>query len=246
MVAPPAASDTLSDTLDTVAGVIEGVIERVLPEGVAWAEAFDDPPGVTLFPEEQALLAKAVDKRRREFTTGRHCARRALATLGVPPGPIGRGPRGEPQWPAGVTGSITHCAGYRAAAVAPTRAVAVLGIDAEPHEPLPDGVLATVARGPELAHLRDLVRRHPAVAWDRLLFCGKEAVYKAWFPLAGRWLGFEEAEVTIDPTGGTFSARFLVPGPTLDGTRLGAFEGRWHATPDLLTTAVTVSVPASR
>jgi 4'-phosphopantetheinyl transferase EntD len=109
-------------------------------------------------------------------------------------------------------------------------------------------VLATVARGPELAHLRDLVRRHPAVAWDRLLFCGKEAVYKAWFPLAGRWLGFEEAEVTIDPTGGTFTARFLVPGPTLGGTRLGALEGRWHATPDLLATAVTVtvSVPASR
>jgi 4'-phosphopantetheinyl transferase EntD len=236
MVAPPAASDSL--------GPVAGVIERVLPEGdVSWAEAFDDPPEAEseLFPEEEALLTKAVDKRRREFTTGRHCARRALAALGVAAGPILRGPRGEPQWPDGVAGSITHCAGYRAAAVAPAAAIATLGIDAEPHEPLPDGVLATIARGPELAHLRDLARCHPTVAWDRLLFCGKEAVYKAWFPLARRWLGFEDAEVTIDPDGGTFTARFLVPGPALGGTPLGAVEGRWHATPALLATAIAVS-----
>jgi 4'-phosphopantetheinyl transferase EntD len=234
MAAPPVASDTL--------GGVGSVIDRVLPEGVAWAEAFDDPPEAALFPEEEALLARAVDKRRREFTTGRHCARRALAALGVAPVPILRGPGGEPQWPASIAGSITHCAGYRAAAVAPAAAMATLGIDAEPHEPLPDGVQATIARGPELAHLRDLARRHPAVAWERLLFCAKEAVYKAWFPLAGRWLGFEDAEVTIDPAGGTFAARFLVPGPTLAGTRLDGFEGRWHATPTLLATAVTVPV----
>jgi 4'-phosphopantetheinyl transferase EntD len=217
------------------------VIDRVLPGGIAWAEAFDDPPEAALFPEEEALLARAVDKRRREFTTGRHCARRALAALGVAPVPILRGPGGEPQWPASIAGSITHCPGYRAAAVAPTKTMATLGIDAEPHEPLPDGLLATIARGPELAHLRDLARRHPAIAWERLLFCAKEAVYKAWFPLARRWLGFEDAEVTIDPAGGTFTARFLVPGPTLADTRLDAFEGRWHATGTFLTTAVVVA-----
>jgi 4'-phosphopantetheinyl transferase EntD len=220
------------------------VIDRVLPEGVAWAEAFDDPPEAALFPEEEALLARAVDKRRREFTTGRHCARRALAALSVAPTPILRGAGGEPQWPPRIAGSITHCAGYRAAAVAPATTIVTLGIDAEPHEPLPDGVLATIARGPELTHLRDLARRQPAVAWDRLLFCAKEAVYKAWFPLARRWLGFEDAEVTIDPAGGTFTARFLVPGPTLAGTRLDAFAGGWHATPTLLATAVTI--PAVR
>jgi len=29
----------------------------------------------------------------------------------------------------------------------------------------------------------------PGPSWDRLLFSAKESVYKAWFPLTGRWLG---------------------------------------------------------
>src|SRR5262249_33599292 len=56
--------------------------------------------------------------------------------------------------------------------------------------------------------------------WDRLLFSAKESVYKAWFPLARRWLGFEEADVTLDPAG-RFTARLLVPGP------VSGFTGRW-------------------
>jgi 4'-phosphopantetheinyl transferase EntD len=43
-------------------------------------------------------------------------------------------------------------------------------------------------------------------------------VYKAWFPLTHRWLGFAQARVTIDApmighTDGAFSARLLVTGP---------------------------------
>ena len=61
------------------------MIGRILPPGVAAEEAFTDPPDVKLFPEEEAAIAKAVDKRRREFTTARACARAALARLGLPP-----------------------------------------------------------------------------------------------------------------------------------------------------------------
>ncbi len=43
----------------------------------------------------------------------------------------------------------------------------------------------------------------PGPSWDRLLFSAKESVYKAWFPLTGRWLGFEEAAITINPADGT-------------------------------------------
>ena len=42
------------------------------PAEVVAVEAPADPPGVTLFPEEEAVIAKAVDKRRREFSTLRH------------------------------------------------------------------------------------------------------------------------------------------------------------------------------
>jgi 4'-phosphopantetheinyl transferase EntD len=108
------------------------VIERLLPSEVAYVEAFGDLPDVKLFPEEETLIARAVGKRRREFTTARSCARSALAALGVAPMPILPGERGAPQWPPGFVGSITHCAGYRAAAVARSRDVLTIGVDAEP------------------------------------------------------------------------------------------------------------------
>ncbi|MBX6384282.1 MAG: 4'-phosphopantetheinyl transferase, partial [Microbispora sp.] len=112
------------------------MISEILPPWVASAESFGDVPEETLLPEERPFIAQAVDRRRREFVTGRHCARLALARIGVPPGPIPRGERGAPVWPAGTVGSITHCSGYRAAAVAPAHLARAIGIDAEPHEPL--------------------------------------------------------------------------------------------------------------
>jgi 4'-phosphopantetheinyl transferase EntD len=61
------------------------VIEKILPDTVACSETFDDPPDAVLFPEEEAVISCAVKKRRREFHTVRHCARRALRELGLPP-----------------------------------------------------------------------------------------------------------------------------------------------------------------
>ena len=174
-----------------------------------------------LFPEEEALLARAVDKRRREFATARDCARGALAALGVAPVPILRGERGAPQWPPGIVGSITHCAGYRAAAVARASDVLTIGLDAEPDEMLPDGVLGSVSLPGERERLRDLAAAAPGTCWDRLLFSAKESVYKAWFPLTGRWLGFEDADITIDAADGTFEARLLTAAPMVGAFPLG-------------------------
>jgi 4'-phosphopantetheinyl transferase EntD len=216
------------------------VIEEILLPAVAAAEEFGDRPDAVLFPEEQAVIGRAVEKRRREFATGRACARAALARLGQPPVAILPGERGSPGWPPGIVGSITHCAGYRAAAVAKAAEVLTIGLDAEPDEPLPDGVLGAISLAAERAGLRDLAQAAPGPNWDRMLFCAKESVYKAWFPLAGRWLGFEQAHITLDPAGGTFTARLLVPGPEVDGRELTAFEGRWLARDGLILTAISV------
>jgi 4'-phosphopantetheinyl transferase EntD len=99
------------------------VIEKVLPGAVASSEAFDDAPDAVLIPAEVAVISRAVEKRRREFQTVRHCARRALDELGLPPAAIPPGGHREPLWPPGVVGSLTHCTGYRAAAVAHQRDV---------------------------------------------------------------------------------------------------------------------------
>jgi 4'-phosphopantetheinyl transferase EntD len=220
------------------------VIGQILPAGVAYAEAFADPPGAWLFPGEMAIVARAVDKRRREFTTGRNCARSALRRLGVPPAPILAGERGSPRWPPGIVGSITHCAGYRAAAVARADDIATLGLDGEPNEALPGGVLEAISLASERARLPGLTAVAPGICWDRLLFSAKESVYKAWYPLTRRWLGFEEADISFDPEAGTFQARLLVPAPVVGGSPLAGFTGRWlHGRGLLLTAIVTAAKP---
>jgi 4'-phosphopantetheinyl transferase EntD len=216
------------------------MIEKILPPEVASEEAYDDLGDATLFPQEEAVVARSVDKRRREFATARACARRAMATLGLPPVPILPGERGAPTWPPGVVGSMTHCDGYRASAVALEAKVRTVGVDAEPNGPLPDGVLEAVALPPEIEWLNGVAGDSSGVCWDRLLFSAKESIYKAWFPLTRRWLNFEEAVVTPDPVAGTFTARLLVPGPVVDGRTLSGFAGRWMVDRGLVATAITV------
>jgi 4'-phosphopantetheinyl transferase EntD len=167
------------------------VIERLR---VAYGDELDHAP---LYPEEAEAVARAVDKRRAEYAAGRACARAALASLGNAPGPIPReSERGAPVWPAGFVGSITHTEGYRAAAVARAGDILTLGIDAEPHGPLPDGILDAILATPaERAALETHTGRSPHVRWDRLLFSAKETVYKAWYPFHRRMLGFQEAEL---------------------------------------------------
>jgi 4'-phosphopantetheinyl transferase EntD len=221
------------------AGVV--MIGQLVPPGVVAVEAFEDLPAEPVFAGEEDLVAAAVPGRRREFVTARRCAREALGKLGYAPAPIRPGPNRAPQWPAGVTGSITHCTGLRAAAVAPLSVVASIGIDAEPHEALPDGVYDLVTVTGEREMLAELARAHPATHWDRLLFSAKESVYKVWYPLTGRWLGFEDARLTIDAGAGTFSARLLVDGARTDGgPPLTALRGRFVVDRGLVATAVTV------
>jgi 4'-phosphopantetheinyl transferase EntD len=217
------------------------VIEEILPSCVSAVEALEDATNAVLFPEEQRAVGEAVEKRMREFTTARVCARAALERLGFPAGPIPTGGRGEPLWPAGVVGSITHCDGYRACAVARSSEVVTVGIDAEPNAPLPDGLLGDIARPEELPSLRRLGREMPEVRWDRLEFSAKESVYKAWFPLAKRWLGFEDAVISFGPVTGTFTARLLVPGPQLDDGPLRGFRGRWIIRDGLIATGIAVT-----
>ncbi|MEZ0108044.1 4'-phosphopantetheinyl transferase EntD [Catenulispora sp. EB89] len=210
------------------------MLSSLLPPEVQVEECFGDPEDAVLMPGEEAVIARAVDKRRMEYITTRHLARTALVRLGFPPVAIGTGGNREPLWPAGVVGSMTHCRGYRAAAVARVGAgegsgglaggpggaggigraggaggggaglggaggVVGLGIDAEPHGPLPEGVFDTIARPDEMPALAELAAERPQVRWDRLVFSAKESVYKAWFPVARRWLGFGEASVAFVP-----------------------------------------------
>ncbi|MFJ1617596.1 MULTISPECIES: 4'-phosphopantetheinyl transferase [unclassified Streptomyces] len=222
------------------------MIEKILPSRVAVAEALFDPSDAVLFPGEEELIRNSVESRRKEFTTARWCARRALGTLGLAPAPILKGERGAPIWPGGVVGSMTHCTGYRAAVVARREDVLSVGVDAEPHEPLPDGVHETIALATEQRRERELRGMSPEIHWDRLLFSAKESVYKAWFPLTHRWLGFEQADIVLH-SNGTFTAELLISAPEPDRATGPAanpaptgFRGRWLVADGLVATAIAV------
>ena len=216
------------------------LIVGLLPPAVAAAESTDLPPADApgLFPAEEAALRTAGPRRRAEFAAGRSCARAALARLGVPAGPILPGPAGQPQWPPGVTGSITHCAGYQACAVARTADVTAIGIDAEPDAGLPAGLIDKVATGPERAWIARQAATRPTVSWDRLLFSAKEAACKLWYPLTGRWPGPHDAAIGLATTG-TFT---VCMDPAAGDCCLAArMTGRWLAVGGLIVTAIVWS-----
>jgi 4'-phosphopantetheinyl transferase EntD len=223
--------------------LVPSVLPSTALDELAYSEAYDDPPDLAPLPEEEPLIAKSVAKRRREFITVRHCARLALGELGVPAVPILKGDKGEPCWPDGVVGSLTHCTGYRGAVVGRSAAVRSVGIDAEPHDVLPDGVLDAISLPEER---REIPLEMPTgLHWDRILFCAKEATYKAWFPLTKRWLGFEDAHITFeadgpDATVGGFVSRILIDGETLSGPPLTALRGRWSVERGLVLTAIVL------
>ncbi|HAB14971.1 MAG TPA: 4'-phosphopantetheinyl transferase superfamily protein [Verrucomicrobiota bacterium] len=194
--------------------------------------------GAFLFPEESALVARAVPQRRLEFSLGRFCARQALAELGFPWAPILAGPQRQPLWPSGIVGSLTHCSGYVAAAVAEASNVIALGIDAEPQIGLPPETFGLILSESERTHLGRLPANE--IAWERLIASAKESVFKAWYPLTGRWLDFLDAEVTVDPGSGTFAAHLRVASPRLKGRDLSCWHGRYLMQQGLILTAVAL------
>jgi len=159
-----------------------------------------------LHPEEAELLSpRAVEKRRREFSLGRAAAHGAIASLlGRSSQPIRKGKRGEPLWPQGLVGSITHSGETAVAAVGRGRDTGGIGIDLEE---LSREVSLEISRrvctprerewvsagGEEEKHLR-----------LRMIFSAKESTFKALFPVEEVFLGFQDAELVWDPPGSRF------------------------------------------
>jgi 4'-phosphopantetheinyl transferase EntD len=176
----------------------------ILPADIAVAELAGEAAPGPLLGEEQALAARMVPARRAELARGRTCARRALAQLGVAAQPILADEDRAPRWPAGIVGSITHCCGFGAAAVARADRWSAIGIDAELEQRIDPEVRARIALD------RELVGLDPELG-PCLVFSAKEAFFKAWYPAQRRWLDFHDVRAQIDP-GGTFSVEVLIAG----------------------------------
>lgn len=223
---------------DSPAFLERSLFDRILPRGVAVAATRRDVEAPLSHQEEPAIRS-AVEGRRREFTTGRACAREALARLGLPGRAIPAEASGAPRWPPGAVGSITHCSGYRAAAVGRALDFDGIGIDAEVNLSLPDGVLGAIALPGEREQVRRLLREARGPCWDRLLFSAKEAIFKVWFAMTGRRLDFEDAEVGFEAGSRRFSVRLRAPHRPPAGDPPG-LSGRWGLATGILVTAIAV------
>ncbi len=216
------------------------LLATIVPPGVEVEERFGEPTGGALFEEEERVVARATDRRRREYATVRCCARLCLQRLGHPPAPIVPGVAGAPTWPCGVRGSLTHCTGYAAAAVAPKEIVSAIGIDAEPDAPLPEGVLELVATPAERDLLAGTQRLGSGLCWDRLLFSAKESVYKAWCPAVHSWLDPLETEIVFHPDRAEFTAVVARARMQARGSSAARLHGRWVRHGGILITATAL------
>ena len=194
----------------------------LLPVGAVLVEAGPEAWVAPLSAEDERAMENAVPRRRREFAAGRWCARTALARLHVSDPHVGRGPVGAPIWPAGIVGSITHCAGYCGAAVASSYDVAALGIDAEVIQAI-DDIAPRVCSPEEMAALPRLA----GVDASLVVFSAKEATFKAWFPLTTRALSFHDLAVSLDARTTTFTARLVDPGAAGGSNVLDGLHGRF-------------------
>ncbi|QEM80295.1 4'-phosphopantetheinyl transferase family protein [Halomonas binhaiensis] len=181
------------------------MLHTLLPCDVVVVEAEDGMWEGYLHPDEATSIARAFPGRRREFTAGRACARAALARLGVTPRPLLCDADRVPQWPPGTTGSITHCDGYCAAAVAWQAKVRGVGIDAEVLTPL--GKEVELICSP--AELQGGVQAGlPAAFVANVIFSAKESFYKCYYPLARQFLEFSDVEIIVIDDG-CFEARLV-------------------------------------
>jgi len=179
-------------------------------------------------------LSRAVPRRVAEYVAGRHCAQRALRVLRPSfEGSIATAADRAPVWPDGIVGSITHAAGYAAAAVAERTSIRGIGLDTE-----------RIVDAESQRSIRELVVTPADVAphglgldvFYTLLFSAKESLFKCLYPTVGRFFGFETACVA-QVTDEQLELRLLVD--LGDELRTGSvYRGRWSIAPPFLHTAV--------
>ena len=139
-------------------------------------------------------LTNAGRKRKTDHLAGRIAAAHALSALNDRTIPA-IGASGEPVWPAGMSGSITH-SGTQAMAVVVRHPDARVGIDCEAI--LPDSEAREIQDGIIDAQEAMCLTRsgYPFALALTLTFSAKESLFKALFPQVKTFMDFDCARIT--------------------------------------------------
>ena len=191
--------------------------KRLQADSAVVLDYIDDLQG-ELYPEEEALIKGAIAKRTREFRSGRTAARKCMRHLDIDPSPILMGSRGEPTWPDGCVGSISHCGDYCLAILSISPEIISLGADIEEIGRVKSHLWPRVFVETEKLFLSSLAPRDAAKA-ATILFSAKEAFFKWQYPLTFSWLEFLDTEVVLKQDDG-FTIESIKPLKHLRGDRL--------------------------
>ncbi len=196
MVQPSNTKNRVSPT------VFETKIRRwvdTLADGLLHVRVVDICPGRPLLPAEEVIAHRFVNKRLMEFAAGRHCARLALGEIGIEGIAIGRGARGEPLWPDGALGSISHDEDLAVAVVASANQIAAVGIDLVRLDHALDPASADLIAGKAEFDAIEamLVSEGGCKSVDPILlaFSAKEAMIKLISPAIDFYLDFREIKI---------------------------------------------------
>jgi len=169
-------------------------------------------PTIELHPEEEQYLGvKTVQVRKKHFRLGRAAAHQAILDLtGKPAGPILIGKRREPIWPTDLVGTISHSGVFACAAVAYKSFAMGIGYDIEfKKKTINPEISRLVCHGDEAAWVNSGSTVDEVDANLRTIFCAKESIFKAFYPIEQVELTFKDVKLEWDGEQSAFRGRLL-------------------------------------
>lgn len=174
-------------------GALAEALAAVVPHGISTGcRTIQSGDEALLLAEERQSIQTSYLKRLKASGAVRYIARGLLGDRDINEFRILRAPTGEPIWPEGIVGSLAHDDEVAVAAVGSAVDFQGLGIDVEPAIPLPVDIQSLVRIPTD-----KIGNDHASGISDRVLFCAKEAVYKAVYPLDRMILNYDDISVDL-------------------------------------------------
>lgn len=194
------------------------MLSQLFPDQVFWKIAEPWMWETSVCPEEENLISKAVDKRKREFRAGRNCAHALFKEHNIQCNALLKGNQREPAWPNNWVGSISHTQGLCVVAIASKQHFQSIGLDVEQATPLSDDIRDLICSPQEQDSLSRLQlvsgNKFAGKSLDKLIFSAKESIHKTYYPINYHTLDFLDAKITLSGHDESFSAEILKPEAT--------------------------------
>lgn len=166
-----------------------------LPEGVGQYFTTSFVGLEVLTTAEQFLLTNlSAQKRINDFSTGRFCARQALAQIGIAEVDILRKNQHEPLWPEGIVGSISHSGRMVGAVASKSESIKGIGLDIETIGGVKANMWRLLFTGNEQTFL---TQQNDTALYSTIFFSIKESFYKMQYPLLQAEPDFLDAEIQM-------------------------------------------------